>query len=33
MKFGRIGFWLALAPWVAYGLTLAGAVARLPGFG
>lgn len=33
MKIGRIGFWLALAPWVAYAVTFGCAVGRVPGFG
>jgi hypothetical protein len=33
IRIGRIGFWLALAPWLAYVLTFVFAVAGMPGFG
>jgi len=31
-KIGKIGFAIAVAPWLAYTLTMVCAVARLPGF-
>ena len=33
VQIGRIGFWLALAPWVVSILTTGCAIARIPGFG
>ena len=32
-RVGRISFWLALSPWIAYGLYMVCAFSGLPGFG
>ena len=33
MRIGKIGFWLALAPWVIFLATLVGPLLGIPGFG